>query len=153
MKYSVRVCDHCARGPINFSIYFTMRIILGTVLVTYQVLPVSAPGTIPDSSRTCEFRRKPFNFVSAPSIRLSVLVISWDIFLVTVLSISTENCVRYTSLILGALVSLDKLFEGSSIWPSLLTAANFLSFPEVAIGKMNLLHLEKFSVFRGFSNL
>ena len=63
----------------------------------------------------------------------SVLPISWDSFLVTLPSISSETCVIYSSLILGTDVFLDWPFLGCSFCVSLVTAANFRLFLNVAI--------------------
>ena len=118
MKYNVRVWVHCARGSTNCSKHFRMTIIPGTVAVTFLVFPV----------RTCQFRRTSFNLDNEPSIRLLVLLISWDVFSVTLLSVSSEACVMYISLNLEAFLSLNSLFQECFSWFSVLTAANFLLF-------------------------
>ena len=71
-------------------------------------------------------------------MRESVLLNSWDVFLVTLPSISSETCVIYYSLILGTDVFREWLFLGCSSCVSLVMAANFRFFLNVAIfeGKM-----------------
>ena len=67
-----------------------------------------------------------------------VLLNSWDSFLVTLHSTSSETCVIYCSLILGTDVFRDWPLLGCSACVSLVTAANFRLFLIVAIfeGKM-----------------
>ena len=60
----------------------------------------------------------------APKIRDSVLLNSWDSFLVTLPSISSEFCVMYSPVIPGTNMVCDWLFLGCSC-VSLETAANF----------------------------
>ena len=71
-------------------------------------------------------------------MRDSVRLNSWDSFSVTLPSISSETCVIYSSLILGADVFLDWPFLEFSSCVSLVTAANFRLFLNVVIfeGKM-----------------
>ena len=71
-------------------------------------------------------------------MRDSALLNSWDSFLVTLLSISSETCVIYSSLILGTDVFRDWPFLGCSSCVSSVTAANYRLFLNVAIfeGKM-----------------
>ena len=66
-------------------------------------------------------------------MRDCVLVNSWDSFLVTLPSISSETCAIYSSLILGTDVFRDWPFLRFSSCVSLVTAANFRLFPNVAI--------------------
>ena len=63
----------------------------------------------------------------------SVLLNSWDSFLVTLPSISSETCVIYSSLILGTDVFCDWPFLGFSSCISLVTAAKFRLFLNVDI--------------------
>ena len=68
-----------------------------------------------------------------------VLLNSWDSFLATLPSISSESFVIYSSLILGTDVFRDWPFLGFSSCISLVTAANFRLFLNDAIflgGKM-----------------
>ena len=58
-------------------------------------------------------------------MRDSVLLNSWDSFLLTLPSISSETCAIYSSLILGTDVFRDWPFLGFSSCVSLVTAANF----------------------------
>ena len=69
-----------------------------------------------------------------------VLLNFWDSLLVTLRSISSETCMIISSLILGADVFRDGPFLGCSCFVSLVTAANFHLFLNVAIflnGKSN----------------
>ena len=66
-------------------------------------------------------------------MRDSVLLYSWDSFLVTLPSISSETCVIYSSFILGTDVFRDWPFLGFPSRVSLVTAANFRLFLNVAI--------------------
>ena len=66
-------------------------------------------------------------------MRDSVRLNSWDSFLLTLPSISSETCVIYSSLILGTDVFRDWPFLGFSSCVSLLTSANFRLFLNVAI--------------------
>ena len=71
-------------------------------------------------------------------MRDSIRLNSWDSFLVILPSISSETCVIYSSGILGTGVFRDWPFLGFSSCVSLVTAANFRLFLNVAIfeGKM-----------------
>ena len=64
-------------------------------------------------------------------MRGSVLLNSWDSFLVT--SISSEICVIYYSLILGSDAFREWSFLGCSSCVSIVTAANLRLFLNVAI--------------------
>ena len=66
-------------------------------------------------------------------MRDSVLLYSWDNFSVTLPSISSETCAIYSSLILGREVFRDWPFLEFSSCVSLVTAANFRLFLNVAI--------------------
>ena len=66
-------------------------------------------------------------------MRDSVRLNSWDSFLVTLPSICSKTCVIYSSLILGTDVFRDWPFLGFSSCVSLVTAANFRLFLNVAI--------------------
>ena len=66
-------------------------------------------------------------------MRDSVLLSSWDSFLETLLSISSETCVLYFWLIPGTDVFRDWPFLGFLSRISLVTAANFRFFLNVAI--------------------
>ena len=95
-------------------------------------------GTVPECVVICGFKRKSSNLERAPKMRHSVLLNSWDSFLVTLHSTSSETCVIYSSLILATDVFRDWPFLGCSFCVSLVTAANFRLFLNVAIfeGKM-----------------
>ena len=66
-------------------------------------------------------------------MRDSVQLNSWDSSLVTLPSISPETCVIYSSLTLGTDVFRDWPFLGFFSCVSLVTAANFRLFLNVAI--------------------
>ena len=93
----------------------------------------NVPGTVPERVRICGFQRKSSNLDRAPKMRESVLLNSWDSFLVTLPSISSEKCVIYSSLSLGTDVFPDWPFLGCSSCVSFVTAANFPLFLNVAI--------------------
>ena len=90
-------------------------------------------GTVPECVVICWFKRNSSNLDNAPKIRDSVLLNSWDSFLVTLPSICSETCVIYSSLILGTDVFRDWPFLGCSSCVSLVRAANFRLFLNVAI--------------------
>ena len=90
-------------------------------------------GTVPECFRICGLKRNLSNLDRAAKMRDSVLLNSWDSFLVTLPSISSETCVLYSSLILGTDVFRDWPFLGCSSCVSLVTAANFRLFLNVAI--------------------
>ena len=93
----------------------------------------NVPGTVPECVRICGIMGNSSNLDRAPKMRDSVLLNSWDSFLVTLLSISSETCVIYSSLILGTDVFCDWPFQGCSSCVSLVTAANLRLFLNVAI--------------------
>ena len=66
-------------------------------------------------------------------MRNYVLLYSWDSFLVTLPSISSESCVICSSLMLGTDVFRDWPFLGFSSCVPLVTAANVRLFLNVAI--------------------
>ena len=90
-------------------------------------------GTILESVRTCVFKSNSSNLDRAPRMRDFVLLNSWDSFLVTLSAISSETCAIYSSLILGMDVFRDWPFLGCSSCVSLVMAANFCLFLNVAI--------------------
>ena len=93
----------------------------------------NVPGTVPECVVICGFKRNSSNLDRAPKMRDYVLLNSWDSFLMTLPSISSENCVIYSSLILGTDVFRDWPFLGCSSSVYLVTAANFRLFLNVAI--------------------
>ena len=121
---------------------FRMRITLGVVLIRSLVIHVCVSecfGTVPECVRICWFGRNSSNLDRAPKMRDSVLLNSWNSFLVTLPSISSKSCLIYSWLILGTDVFRDWPFLGFSSCISLVTAANFRLFLNVAIflrGKM-----------------
>ena len=90
------------------------------------------PGTVPQHVRTCRFTRKSSSLDRAPKIRDSVRLNSWDSFLLTSPSISSETWVMYYSVIPGTHVFCDWLFPAISC-VSVETAANFRLFLGVSI--------------------
>ena len=116
--------------------HFRMRIILerssfGSWFSTFVFWNV--PGTVPECIRICGFRRNSSNLDRATKMRDSVVLNSWDRFLVTLPSISSEICVIYSSVILGMNLFRDWPFLGCSSCVSVETAANFCLFLNVAI--------------------
>ena len=93
----------------------------------------NVPGAVPECVVICWFKRHSSNLDRAPKMRDSVRLNSWDSFLVTLPSICSETCVIYSSLILGTDVFRDWPFLGFSSCVSLVTAANFRLFLNVAI--------------------
>ena len=93
----------------------------------------NVPRTVPECVRICKFKRNSSNLDRAPKMRDSVLLNPWDSFLVILPSTSSKICVIYSSLILGTDVFRDWPFLGFSSCISLVTAANFRLFLNVAI--------------------
>ena len=93
----------------------------------------NVPRTVSKCVRICWFERNSSNLVRAPKMRDSVLLYSWDSFLVTLPSISSKTCAIYSSLILGTDVFRDWPFLGFSSCVSLVTAANFRFFLNVSM--------------------
>ena len=92
----------------------------------------NVPGKVPENLRICGFKRKSSYLDSAPKMRDSVLLNSWDSYLVTLPSISWETWAIKSSVIPGAAEFFDRLFLGHSC-VSFAIAANFLLFLNVAI--------------------
>ena len=102
----------------------------------------NVPGMVPECVRISGFKRNSSNLERAAELRDSVLLNSWDSFLVTLPSTSSKTCVIYSSLILGTDVFRDWPILGFSSCISLVTAANFRLFLNVAIllkGKWRML--------------
>ena len=121
-------------------ICFRTKITLGVVLIRSLVFHVCVPecsrnvsGTFPECVVICWFERNSSNLDRAPKMRDSVRLNSWHSFLVFLPSICSETCVIYSSLILGTDVFRDWPFLGFSSCVSLVTAANFRLFLNVAI--------------------
>ena len=93
----------------------------------------NVPGTVSKCVCIFWFERNSPNLVRAPKMRDSVLLNSWDSFSLTLPSITAETCVIYSSLILGTDVFRYWPFLGFSSCVSLVTAANFRLFLNVAI--------------------
>ena len=93
----------------------------------------NVPQTVPECVCIWGFKRTSSNLDRAPKMRDSVLLNSWDSFLVTLPLISSENSVIYSSLILGTDVFRDWPFLGCSPCVSLVSTANFRLFLHFAI--------------------
>ena len=89
-------------------------------------------GTVPENVRTCGFKRNSSKLDRAPKMRDSVLLQSWDNFLVTLPSTFSENFAIHSSVIPGPDEFCDWLFLGYSC-VLLDTTANFRLFLNVAI--------------------
>ena len=97
-----------------------------------KLLLLEVPGATTEQVRTCGFKRNSSSFDKAPKIRDSVLLNSFESFLVTLPSISSETWEIYSwvssgSRTFGALPLL--VLSGVSLE----TAANFLLFLNVAM--------------------
>ena len=92
-------------------------IILGTI-AGWSWFSTSAfrinPATVPENVSICWFERNSSNLVRAPKMRDSVLLNSWDSFLVTLPCISSKTCATYSSVIPGADDFCDWLILGYS---------------------------------------
>ena len=104
---------------------FWERSLVGSRISTSGLRNV--PGTVPESVRICGLKRISSNLDRTPKMRNSVLLNSWDSFLVTLSSISSETCVIYSLLILRTNVLRDWQFLGCYSCVSLETAALFLN--------------------------
>ena len=93
----------------------------------------NVPGSVPEWVRICWSKRMLSNLDRAHKMWDSVLLNSWDKYLVTLPSISSETCVIYPSLILGTDVFRDWPFVGCSSCVSLVMAANFRLFLNIVI--------------------
>ena len=93
----------------------------------------NVPGTVSECVCICWFERNSSNLFRAPKMRDSVLLNSWESFLLTLPSISSATCVIYSSLILGTDVFRYWPFLGVSSCVSLVTAANFRLFLNIAL--------------------
>ena len=108
---------------------FRMRITLGVVLIRSLVFHIFVPECVP----ICWFKRNSSNLDRATKMRDFVRLNSWDNFILTLLSISSEICVICSSLILGADVFRDWPFLECYFCVSLVTAVNIRLFRNVAI--------------------
>ena len=98
--------------------------------------PRLCSGMFPERFRSASvsiFKRNSSNLDRAPKMRDSVLLKSWDSFSVTLPSISSEACVIYSALILGTDVFREWPFLRCSSSVSIVTAAKFRLFLNVAI--------------------
>ena len=97
-----------------------------------ELLFLDVPGTATEQVQTSGFRRNSSSLDKAPKMRDSVQLNSWENFLVTLPSISSETWAMYSSAIPGLSVFSDWSFlVFSGVF--LETAANFLLFLNVAI--------------------
>ena len=97
-----------------------------------ELLFLDVPGTATEQVRACGFRRNSSSLDKAPKMRDSARLNSWESFLVTLPSNSSETWVMYSSAIPGLSVFCDWLFLVFSS-ASLETAANFLWLPKVSM--------------------
>ena len=97
-----------------------------------ELLFLDVPGTATEQVRTCGFRRNSSSLDRAPKIRDSVRLNSFESFLVTLPSISSETWEMYSWDNSESSVFCDRLFLAFS-GVSLETAANFLLFLSVAM--------------------
>ena len=98
----------------------------------FWVVVMDVPGTPTEQVRTCGFRRNSPSLDKAPKIREPVRLNSFENFLVTRSSISSEIWEMYSWAISGSSVFCERLFLVFS-GVSLETAANFFFFLKVAI--------------------
>ena len=97
-----------------------------------KLLLLEVPGATTEQVRTCGFKRNSSSFDKAPKIRDSVLLNSFESFLVTLPSISSETWEIYSWVSSGSrTLGAFPLLVLSGV--SLETAANFLLFLNVAI--------------------
>ena len=146
-------CGNCLNKDFQSSIF--------SLLVTRLVCPsaqgaivhkprrraVTVRGTDTEQVRTCGFRRKSSSSDKAPKKRDSVRLNSFESFLVTLPSISSETWEMYSWAISGSSVFCDwPFFVFSGV--SLETAANFLLVLKVAmiLGE-NFCHLWRLNWF------
>ena len=118
-------------GPIDWGRHFRMGIILWTIPSWFLVFCVRAPGCSLNGSGENLKLWVPGEIVyfgKSTQMSNSVLLNSWDSFLVTLPSISSKTCVIHSSLILGTDVFCDWPFLGCSFCVSLETAANIRLF-------------------------
>ena len=97
-----------------------------------ELLFLDVPGTATEQVRTCGFRRNSSSLNKVPKIRDSVRLNSFESFLVTLTSLSSQTWEMYSWAIAGSSVLCDWLFLVFS-GVSLETAANFLLFLKVAM--------------------
>ena len=115
---------------------FRMRIILGMILIWFLVFHACVPDCSRNGSGVRPYlwvQKNSSNLDRAPKMRDYVLLNSWDSFLVTLLWIASRICVIYSLLILGTDVFRDSPFLGCFSCVSLVTAAKFRLFLNVAI--------------------
>ena len=112
---------------------FVFDKLLAVAVFETKVFSVYIYSVYTECFRICECKKNSSNFDGAPKMRDSVLLNSWDSFLTTLPSISSETCVIHFLLILGTDVFRDWPFLGCSSCVSLVTAANFCLFLKVAL--------------------
>ena len=92
----------------------------------------NVPGMVTECVRICGFKRNLSNLGRAPKMRDSVLLNSWESFIVTLPAISSETCAIYSSVNPRAAEFCNWFSLGYSC-VSLAIAANFPLFLRVAI--------------------
>ena len=115
----------------------------------YESLFRDVPGTVPESVRACGFKGNSSNLDRASKIRDSVLLKTWDSFLVTLPSVSSEIWVMYSSVTPGTNELCDWLFLVCSC-VFLETAANFCLFLNVDISWWIIFDSTEEWIFCGF---
>ena len=132
----IRVWVNWSAGPIDRELHFPMgefweRSPLGSRFSTSLFRDV--PETVLSSVRTRGFKKNSSNLNRPPKIRDSVLLNSWDIFVVILPSISSETCVMSSSVIPGTNMHCDWPFVGCSCVSLKLlpTFAGFLMLPSL----------------------
>ena len=109
---SVRLLERRAENSTSGWASFRERSPLGSWFSTSAFRNV--PGTVPENVRICGFKGKSSNLDRAPKMQDSVLLNSWDTFLVALPSISSETCALYSSVVPAADEFCDWLFLGYS---------------------------------------
>ena len=127
---SVRLLVRQAENSTSWQRSFRERYTVGSRFS--EALFLDILGIATEQVRICGFWRKPSSSDKAPKMRDSVQLNSWESFLVTLPSISSETWVMYSSAILGWIVFCDWLLLVSS-GVSLETGVNFLLFLNVAV--------------------
>ena len=114
--------------------HLSMRINLQTIYIWLPVRIVfwNVPGTVPECVLSCGLKRRSSRLKRAPKMQDSDQLNSWDSFSVTLLSVSSETCVIFSS-IPRTDVFCDWPFLGYSPCVSLATAATLRPFLKVVI--------------------
>ena len=95
------------------------------------------PGAVPDCTRASEFWRNFSTFDKAPSIRLSVLLISWDNILLTLPSTLSESCVVYFTHWLWGHLYLARTCAKRALCGFFVDCRIFILFSNLSLWKKN----------------